>query len=128
VPIKYLICLLIPLLLVCGCGSTYQKSENLRFGVDVAKKGLWKEAVSRWEKVLELDPSNALAYNNLAVAYEEAGEYERAEEAYQKALQIDGTQEWILENYRNFKEFYTGYLEEQEKKEIEEDESSTEQE
>jgi Tfp pilus assembly protein PilF len=123
-PVRYQLftCALLLILLTCGCGSSYHRSENLRFGVEVAQKGLWNEAVSRWERVLELDPSNAMAYNNLAVAYEESGKYEKAEEAYRKALELDPASEWINENYRNFKEFYAWYSEQEKEEDGEEEE------
>jgi Tfp pilus assembly protein PilF len=126
---KFLACSVLFVLFFGGCGSSYQKSENLRFGVDVAKRGLWKEAAGRWEKVLKLDPSNAMAYNNLAVAYEQAGEYEKAEEAYQKALKLDGENKWINDNYLNFKEFYAWYMEQEKEEDSEEaqDESPEDQ-
>src|SRR5436190_24379382 len=43
------------------------------FGIDVAQRGLWREAIYRWEKAVELDPTYAAAYNDLAVAYEHEG-------------------------------------------------------
>src|SRR6476469_7789700 len=44
--------------------------SQVEFGIDVAQRGLWREAIYRWEKAVELDPSYPQAYNNLAVAYE----------------------------------------------------------
>jgi Tfp pilus assembly protein PilF len=42
--------------------------EQVEFGVQVAQRGLWREAIYRWERATQLDPSYAAAFNNLAVA------------------------------------------------------------
>ena len=44
--------------------------EQVEFGIDAAKAGLWREATYRWERAVELDPGYAAAFNNLAIAYE----------------------------------------------------------
>ncbi len=59
--------------------------EQVEFGIDAAKAGLWREATYRWERAVELDPGYAAAFNNLAIAYEQAGQFEKAKQAYQKA-------------------------------------------
>lgn len=76
------------------------------FGVDVAGKGLWKEAAYRWEKAVALDPLNPKAYNNLGVAYERAGKFEEALEAYENALELSPGSEHIRQNYELFREAY----------------------
>ena len=47
----------------------------------VAQKGLWREAIYRWEKAVEIDPSYAAAYNDLAIAYEHEGDLDKARKA-----------------------------------------------
>ena len=47
--------------------------EQVEFGINVAQKGLWREALYRWEKAVELDPTYAAAFNDLAIAYEHEG-------------------------------------------------------
>ncbi len=79
--------------------------EN-RFGVDVAGRGLWREAVYRWERAVELDPRNPKAYNNLGVAYERAGQFEEALSAYQRALELLPASDQIRQNYELFREAY----------------------
>lgn len=81
------------------------RKEN-SFGVDVAGKGLWKEAAYRWEKAVALDPLNPKAYNNLGVAYERAGKFEEALEAYENALELSPGSEHIRQNYELFREAY----------------------
>ena len=74
------------------------------FGVNVAERGLWREAIYRWEKAVELDPGYAAAYNDLAVAYEHEGQLAKAKDAYEKALKIDPNNIQIRQNYELFKE------------------------
>ena len=81
------------------------KSE-VAFGIDVAKKGLWKEALFRWQKATELDPSYAEAWNDLAVGYEQIGDFDKARTAYDKATSIEPKNQYILQNYDAFREIY----------------------
>ena len=74
------------------------------FGVQVAQRGLWREAIYRWEKATELDPSYAAAYNDLAVAYEHEGQLDKARKAYEKALEVEPNNAQIRQNYELFKE------------------------
>ena len=79
------------------------KSE-VAFGIDVAQRGLWREAIYRWERAIQLDPKYVAALNNLAVAYEHEGQLEKAREAYEKALVIEPNNLQIRQNYELFKE------------------------
>jgi len=74
------------------------------FGISVAQKGLWREAVYRWEKAVQIDPTYAAAFNDLAVAYEHEGQLEKAREAYEKALALEPNNAQIKQNYELFKE------------------------
>ena len=77
---------------------------QVEFGIRVAQNGLWKEATYRWEKAVQLDPSYAEAWNNLAIGYEHQGRFEDAEKAYQSALKLDPKNVLIRQNYDLFKE------------------------
>jgi Flp pilus assembly protein TadD len=78
--------------------------SQVNFGIDVAMRGLWREAIYRWERAVELDPKYAEAYNDLAVAYEHEGQLQKAREAYEKALEIEPNNVQIRQNYELFKE------------------------
>jgi Flp pilus assembly protein TadD len=78
--------------------------SQVEFGINVAQRGLWREAIYRWEKAVELDPSYAAAFNDLAIAYEHEGQFDKARKAYEKALEIDPNNSQIRQNYELFKE------------------------
>ncbi len=77
---------------------------QVEFGVDVAQKGLWREAIYRWERAIAIDPTYAAAFNNLAVAYEHEGQFDKARKAYEKALELEPENQLIRQNYELFKE------------------------
>ena len=81
-----------------------KSKEQNEFGIRVAQNSLWNEALYRWQKAVELDPTYAAAWNNLAVAYEHAGNFEEAKKAYEKALKLDPKNLMIRQNYDLFKE------------------------
>lgn len=78
--------------------------EQVDFGIAVAQKGLWKEAIYRWERATEIDPTYAAAFNNLAIAYEHEGLFDKARDAYEKALKLDPKNQFIKQNYEFFRE------------------------
>lgn len=77
---------------------------QVEFGIDVAQRGLWREAIYRWQKATEIDPSYSAAFNDLAVAYEHEGQLDKARQAYEKALALDPENAQIRQNYELFKE------------------------
>jgi type IV pilus assembly protein PilF len=77
---------------------------QVEFGINVAQRGLWREAIYRWEKAVEIDPTYAAAYNDLAIAYEHEGQLEKARKAYEKALELDPNNSQVRQNYELFKE------------------------
>ncbi len=78
--------------------------EQVDFGIKVAQRGLWREAIYRWERAVQIDPTYAAAHNDLAIAYEHEGEFEKARLAYEKALELEPKNELIRQNYDLFKE------------------------
>ena len=79
---------------------------QVAFGVVVAQRGLWREAIYRWERAIQIDPTYAVAYNDLAVAYEQVGLLDKAKDAYEKALALDPNNDAIRQNYEQFKEVH----------------------
>jgi Flp pilus assembly protein TadD len=78
--------------------------DEIRFGVEVARKGLWNEARFRFERAVALEPDNAAALNNLGIALEQQGAFETAREAFEKALQLKPGSLYIQQNYDLFRE------------------------
>src|SRR5690242_4352604 len=78
--------------------------KQVEFGISVAQRGLWREAIYRWERATQIDPSYAAAHNNLAIAYEHEGELEKARVAYEKAIELEPNNALIKQNYELFRE------------------------
>jgi Flp pilus assembly protein TadD len=78
--------------------------QQVAFGISVAQRGLWREAIYRWEKAVEIDPTYAAAQNNLGIAYEHEGQLDKARKAYEKALDLDPNNVQIRQNFDLFKE------------------------
>ena len=78
--------------------------KQVEFGITVAQRGLWREAIYRWERAAQIDPKYAEALNNLAIAYEHEGDLEKARVAYEKALELEPDNALIKQNYELFKE------------------------
>jgi Flp pilus assembly protein TadD len=80
--------------------------EQVQFGIEVARHGLWREATSKFERAADIDPTYAEAWNNLAIAYEQQGNLSKAATAYEKALKLDRKNEYIRQNAELFKEIH----------------------
>lgn len=96
--------LLLPASAVYTADARSESKAQVEFGIKVAQNGLWKEATYRWEKAIEIDPTYAEAWNNLAIGYEHQGRFEDAEKAYLKALELAPKNALIRQNYDLFKE------------------------
>ena len=99
----------------CAALAAENPKEQMEFGVKAAKKGLWREALFRWEKALKLDPKNAHIINNLAVAYETAGQFDKANDLYRQALRVDPGNRDIKQNYDLFTSYFKQIQTRQEK-------------
>jgi Tfp pilus assembly protein PilF len=78
--------------------------KQVEFGIAVAQRGLWREAIYRWERAAQIDPTYAAAQNNLAIGYEHEGELDKARAAYEKAMELEPNNSYIKQNYELFKE------------------------
>lgn len=81
-----------------------EAKKHVEFGVLVAQKGLWREAILQWERAVEIDPTYAAAHNDLAIAYEHEGELDKARASYEKAIAIEPNNTYIKQNFELFKE------------------------
>ena len=79
-------------------------TAQVEFGISVAQKGLWQEALYRWERAVDIDPTYAAAWNNLGIGYEHEGAFDKAREAYEKALDLEPNNVIIQQNYDLFRE------------------------
>src|SRR5512139_1438725 len=61
-------------------------AKDLEFASEMVRKGLWREALFRWERVLAQRPDDPRLLNNVAVAREALGDREGARQAYERAL------------------------------------------
>lgn len=82
---------------------------QLQFGVRMAQRGLWSEALFRFEKAREAEPGNPRILNNIAVALEAAGRYEEAMEAYREAIRLAPGNRELEGNYARFVDFYQSF-------------------
>lgn len=97
-PIAILACLILS-----GCALSRdvdQIEAYNQFAITAAQAQLWNEAVFRWKQVIEVDPENAKAYNNLGVAYEALGDTDEAVAAYQRATGLEPDNKYYRLNYR----------------------------
>jgi Flp pilus assembly protein TadD len=97
-----LVVLLLIAIAALGLGRKGSLKEEMRFGVEAAQQGLWREALFRWEKHLKAHPDHARLRNNLAVAYESLGDFERARREYREARRLDPDNKEIRANQESF--------------------------
>ena len=83
-------------------GTDRVQSNLLDFATDMAQEGNWREASYRWQLALKTEPDNPHIRNNLAVAAEILGDYEKAEVFYRKALQEDPESGALHDNAARF--------------------------
>lgn len=83
--------------------------SQLSFGVDMAKRGLWSEALFRFEQAKLQQPGSVSVLNNLAICYEAGGRFEEAMATYREALRLAPENRVLKQNYTRFAEFYQGF-------------------
>jgi tetratricopeptide (TPR) repeat protein len=95
--------LLIGICIINACSTNPVPKTEFEFANKLAQDDLWKEAFFRWNKLVEQGKQSAALYNNIAIAYEKMGQFEEAEEAYQKALKLSPDNSTVKSNYEKFK-------------------------
>ncbi len=79
--------------------------QEMRFGVEAAQRGLWREAMFRWDKIIKDEPDNPHLHNNLAVALESLGQFDRARAEYTEARRLAPDSREIRNNLESFLDF-----------------------
>lgn len=100
---------LVGILAVAVPASAQGVEAQLKFGVDMARRGLWSEALFRFRQAERIDASNPRVLNNLAVAYEALGMFDEALDAYQRGLKLAPGSKELKQNYSRFVEFYQSF-------------------
>jgi Tfp pilus assembly protein PilF len=105
---------LFALSLVAGSGGAWaaggeSADAQIAFGVEMARRGLWSEALFRFKQAERLEPASFRVYNNLAVAYEANGMFDLALDYYQRALKVAPSNRELRRNYSRFIEFYQSF-------------------
>ena len=104
--------------MVVACSSNGSKgvttggpslNSEVDFGVSMAKRGLWAEALFRFQQADMDRPNDPEILNNMAVAYEAVGQFDEALETYKRALQAGPTNSDLKRNYSAFIAFYQSY-------------------
>ena len=83
--------------------------QQLQFGVEMAQRGLWSEALFRFKQAEKMAPESSAVVNNLAVAHEALGLFDEAMVYYRQALELAPNDRSLKRNYSRFVEFYQGY-------------------
>ncbi len=90
-------------LILSGCAGSRdsdQAEAYNAFAIRAAEAELWNEAVFRLKQVINVDPVNSKAYNNLGVAYEALGNIDEAVAAYEHATELEPDNKYYRLNYR----------------------------
>lgn len=110
---KALALLLVLAALPAAVAAQTSFGEQMAFGVDMARQGLWREALFRFRQASRMEPGNVRAMNNVAVAYEAVGLFERALATYREALAVSPNDSELRRNYSQFLELYQSFESEQ---------------
>jgi Tfp pilus assembly protein PilF len=86
----------IALFFLLSCATTEQKpseSRNPKFynnrGIAYGEKGQYDQAISDFNKAIEINPRYVKAYNNRGIIYRLKGQYEQAISDFNKAIEIN---------------------------------------
>ena len=88
---------------------TPEARQQWLFGVDMANRGLWSEALFRFEQARRIEPEHPKLLSNIAVAHEALGLFEEALNYYQQALKLAPRERDVRRNYSRFVEYYQNF-------------------
>lgn len=103
-----MVSLTLMLSVAAGCFSARHRTPEAtqeNFGVNMAMMNLWREALFRFQRAVQMNPGDAMAHNNLAVAFEANGDFESAAKEYREAMRLDKSNSYIQKNYSRYVEF-----------------------
>lgn len=112
VPTAFLCLTVLTSLVHASCGGRVnpdRSNAQLSFGIQMAKRGLWSEALFRFKQAERIQPGNPRYLGNMAVAYEALGQFELALDHYQRALKASPSDSDLRRNYSRFVEFYRNF-------------------
>ena len=104
------------LVLANACSTGRGPKTELALANKLAQDDLWKEANYRWMKLIKQGKESAALYNNIAISFEEMGEFKEADESYKKALKLSPDNSTIKSNYNSFKRMFKKDNNEKEKR------------
>ena len=90
-------------LILLGCAISSDEAtidQYNEFAIRSAESQLWNGSIFRWKQILEIQPQNARAHNNLGVAYEASGKVDQAIESYKRATELEPDNKFYRFNYR----------------------------
>lgn len=86
------------------------KADPKNLGQAYAKQGEWQRAVEIWERAAAQAPNDPALWHNIGVGREAMGRIEQAEEAYNRALQIEPGSKAYIDNVAQIKRAFRGRL------------------
>ena len=106
------VCLVAALLLLppgVSHAKSDQASSQLAFGVDMAKRGLWKEALFRFQQAEKLEPENPPHPEQSGGRGRSRRPVRQGPGVLRQALRLAPNDKGIRTNYTRFVEFYQGF-------------------
>ena len=90
------------IMIISGCHHIPPIKDDIQFARWCLKQELWKDAIIRYQRIIEQYPDYAAAHNNLAIAYEALGEFDKAKKEYETAHRLDPKNKQIKKNINEF--------------------------
>ena len=85
-------------------GRARRREEAGGVRIAVAQRGLWREAIYRWERATQIDPTYAPRTTTSPSPTSTKATSSKARAAYEKALELEPDNALIKQNYELFKE------------------------
>ncbi len=86
------------------------KADPKNLGQAYAKQGEWQRAVEIWERSAAQSPGDPALWHNIGVGQEAMGRIEQAEQAYNKALQLEPGNKTFIADVAQIKSAFRGGL------------------